>query len=113
MIMKNSTRAIVYKVLTGAEVSEEEKALAISEIETEMQKEVEEKQSKEDAYTSAWEAVHEVLQGTNSPLTVAEIAAKAKLPEGFTKGQVQYGVTHQWADNLVKIVGKPNSYRLK
>ena len=38
---------------------------------------------------------------------------KNDLPTGFAKGRVQYGMTHQWAEEVVKIDGKPNTYRLK
>ena len=112
--MKNAIRTTVYNVLTGkAPVSEEEKLAAIRAIEDEMAKEQEAKAGKNDAYAAAWEAVYEVLVKTKSPLTVAEIAERADLPDGFSRGQVQYGMTFTWRDNVVKIDGKPCTYRLK
>lgn len=112
--MKNSTRATIYNILTGkAPVSEEEKLAAIRAIEDEMAKEANAKAEKAEGYTAAWNAVYEVLVSTKSPLTVAEIVERADLPEGFTKGQVQYGLGHQWAEDVVKIDGKPCTYRLK
>ena len=113
--MKNSTRTTVYNFLTGKPVSEEEKLAAIREIEDEMAREQNAKSAKVDEYTAAWEIVREALAGTKSPLTVAEIYEEVKddLPEGFAKGRVQYGLTHQWTEEIVKIDGKPNTYRLK
>lgn len=114
--MKNSTRTTIYNFLTGnAPVSEEEKLTAIREIEDEMAKEQSAKSAKIDEYAAAWKVVREVLTGTKSPLTVAEIYEKVKdeLPANFAKGRVQYGITHQWAEEVVKIDGKPNTYRLK
>ena len=114
--MKNSTRTTIYNILTGkAPVSEEEKLTVIREIEDEMTKEANAKSAKIDEYTAAWEIVREALSNTKSPLTVAEIYEEVKndLPTGFAKGRVQYGMTHQWAEEVVKIDGKPNTYRLK
>lgn len=114
--MKNSTRTTIYNFLTGkAPVSEEEKLAVIREIEDEMTREQNAKSAKIDEYATAWEVVREVLAGTKSPLTVAEIYEEVKndLPAGFAKGRVQYGMTHQWAEEVVKIDGKPNTYRLK
>lgn len=48
-------------------------------------------------------------------MTVAEIFAECEkeLPNGFTKNQIGYGLTHYWTDSVVKIEGKVNTYRLK
>ena len=48
-------------------------------------------------------------------MTIAQLfeACKNELPEGFTKARVQYGITHQWAENVVKTEGKVNSYSLR
>lgn len=114
--MKNSTRSTIYNILTGkAPVSEEEKLAVIREIEDEMAKEANAKATKNSEYETAWELIHEVLVSTKSPLTIAEIYEEVKenLPADFAKGKVQYGMTHQWAEEVVKIEGKPNTYRLK
>ena len=114
--MKNSTRTTIYNILTGkAPVSEEEKLAVIREIEDEMAKEANAKVAKNTEYESAWELIREVLMSTKSPLTISEIYEEVKdsLPADFSKGKVQYGMTHQWAEMIVKIDGKPSTYRLK
>ena len=85
-----------------------------AEIEAEINKGAVAKAEKAAGYDAAWDAVREAFAQTTAPLTVAEIfeQAEANLPDGFTKGKVQYGLTHNWADKIVKIEGKPNTYRL-
>ena len=85
-----------------------------AELEAELNKGAAAKAEKDAGYESAWDIVRGVFTLTTSPLTVAEIFEQAEndLPEGFTKGKVQYGLTHNWADRVVKIEGKPNTYRL-
>jgi hypothetical protein len=114
--MKLSTIRTAYDLLTGTATHTEEERLEVIQVfEDELTKNATAKAAKEDEYATAWDAVKEVLSGTTAPLTVADIYAKAeeKLPEGFGKGKVQYGMTHTWADKVVKIEGKPNTYRLK
>lgn len=85
-----------------------------AELETELNKGAVAKAEKDAGYETAWDIVRGVFALTTAPLTVAEIfeQVEANLPEGFTKGKVQYGLTHNWADRVVKIEGKPNTYRL-
>lgn len=62
-----------------------------------------------------YESFHELLVSnlSDSPATCSEIyeAIANELPEGVTKGKVQYALTHLWQDEIVKIEGKPNTYR--
>ncbi len=113
--MKIEFLRTAYDVMTGKVVPEEACTAAIQAIEDELTKNATAKAAKEDEYAAAWDTVKEVLSSTTAPLTIADIHAKAeeKLPEGFGKGKVQYGMTHTWADKVVKIEGKPNTYRLK
>ena len=39
--------------------------------------------------------------------------AKDELPEGFSKGKVQYAITRMWVDEVVKHEGKTNGYTRK
>ena len=63
----------------------------------------------------AYESIHELVVGSLSavPVTIAELwdAIKEEVPAGITKGKVQYAVTHLWESEIVKIEGKPNTYR--
>ena len=38
-------------------------------------------------------------------------AVRDELPDGFTRGKLQYAVTKLWVDEIVKIDGKPNTYK--
>ena len=47
--------------------------------------------------------------GADQPL----VDAPKALPEGFTKGNLQYAITRLWKDEVEKIEGKVNTYRRK
>lgn len=49
----------------------------------------------------------------DTPVTIGELydAVASDLPEGFTKGKLQYAVTRLWKDEIVRIEGKVNTYR--
>ena len=86
-----------------------------NEIQAELNRDVEIKAKKAALYDQAKEPVLEALRIAEKPATVAEIFAECEkeLPEGFTKNQVNYGLTHYWTEEVEKIGGKVNSYRLK
>ena len=109
--MKKSTIKSLVAYLNGETVTNiaEIKAELIDELAKDEQR----KADKITAYDAAWEAVREPLSKSNKPLSAAEIAAQAKLPDGFTKGKVVYALGHDWADRVVKIEGKVNEYKLK
>ena len=93
------------------EMTEEVRSNLISEVEKEINKGAEAKAKNAEAY----ESIHDIVMGalTSAPATVAEIwdAIEDEVPEGITKGKVQYALTHLWQDEIVKIEGKPNTYR--
>jgi len=110
--MKKVSLYVIYSVLTGkGEPTEEGIAMAIAEVEKELNKGDAQKAKNAEAY----EAMHDVIVGTLSdvPVTCGELfdSIKDELPEGATKGKVQYALTHLWQDEIVKIEGKPNTYR--
>jgi len=51
----------------------------------------------------------------DAPATITEIyeAVQDTLPEGFTKGNLQYAITRLWKDDIDKIEGKVNTYSRK
>lgn len=110
--MKRTTILSLVSILNGENVANVAEIKA--ELEAELNKGAVAKAEKAAGYEAAWDIVRGVFALTTSPLTVAEIFEQVEetLPEGFTKGKVQYGLTHQWADRVVKIEGKPNTYRL-
>ena len=70
-------------------------------------------QANRDLYAVAKDVVLGVLSDT--PVTIAELYEEVKdaLPEGFSKGKVQYAITRLWADEVTKTEGKVNTYSRK
>ena len=98
----------------AAEMAKQQKQLEKAEKEAKKQaKQAEKAAAKVDAY----ETIHDLLMDilSDKPMTVAEIftAGEGDWPEGTTKNKISYGLTHYWADEVVKIEGKPNQYRRK
>ena len=110
--MKRTTLSTIADLLTQVEIANKDEILA--EVMKELNRNDAAKAEKDAGYEAAWDIVRGVFTLTTAPLTVAEIFEQVEetLPDGFTKGKVQYGLTHQWADRVVKIEGKPNTYRL-
>lgn len=84
---------------------------ALLEINAELNKGEAQKAKNAEAYDALHDVIVDNLSGT--PVTCGELwdAIKDDVPEGTTKGKVQYALTHLWQDEIVKIDGKPNSYR--
>ena len=83
------------------------------EIVAELSKGAEKAQANRDLYAQAKDIVLGAL--SDKPATIGEIYAEVedKLPEGFSKGKVQYAITRLWADEVVKHEGKVNGYTRK
>lgn len=103
----------IYTVLEPIEF--EGKEAAMEALRKELSRSEYAKAQRQQGYEQAKETVLEVLRTASGPATVAEIfeACKAQLPEGFSRSKVQYGLTHYWAEEVEKIAGKVNSYRIK
>lgn len=63
----------------------------------------------------AYEAIHDLIMDSlsDTPVTCGELweSIEDSVPDGITKGKVQYALSHLWQDEIVKIDGKPNTYR--
>lgn len=72
-------------------------------------------QANRDLYASAHDIVMNGLRVAGKPVTIGELyeEIETELPEGFSKGKVQYAITRLWADEVVKTEGKVNSYSVK
>ena len=72
-------------------------------------------QANRDLYTSAHDVVMNGLRMATAPVTIGELyeSIADELPEGFSKGKVQYAITRLWADEVVKTEGKVNTYSVK
>jgi len=106
--MKKATFEAIKTALTNFGFDNEE---VLAELDKEINKGAEQKAKNAEAY----EAIHDIVMGALSavPVTVAELweAIEDEVPEGITKGKVQYALTHLWEGEIVKIEGKPNTYR--
>ena len=82
-----------------------------AELNAELNKGAEEKARNAELYDAAKAVVLDELG--DKPVTIGELyeAVQDILPEGFTKGKLQYAVTRLWTDAIVKIEGKVNTYR--
>ncbi len=106
--MKKATFEAIKTALTTFGFADEE---ILAELDKEINKGAEAKTKNAEAYESIHDIVMRAL--TSAPATVAEIwdAIEDEVPEGITKGKVQYALTHLWGDEIVKVDGKPNGYR--
>ena len=106
--MKKATFEAIKTALTSFGY---DNADVLAELDKEINKGAEAKAKNAEAY----ESIHEIVVGalTSAPATVSEIwdAIEDEVPEGITKGKVQYALTHLWQDEIVKVEGKPNGYR--
>ena len=106
--MKKATFEAIKTALTNFGFADEN---ILAELDKEINKGAEAKAKNAEAY----ESIHDLVIGTltSAPATVSEIweAIEDEVPEGITKGKVQYALTHLWQDEIVKVEGKPNGYR--
>lgn len=111
--MKKSTLKSLVAYLNGADITNLDEITA--ELEAELAKNEEKAQANRDLYAAAREVVLAAM--TEAPQSVAEIfaACEENLPDGFSKGKVQYALMNYWTDAVVKIENPygPNQYRLK
>lgn len=89
----------------------ENKDAILAELNAEVNRGAEAKAQKWAEYDAMKPIVLDALSDT--PVTIAELydAVRDELPEGFTRGKLQYAVTKLWVDEIVKIDGKPNTYK--
>ena len=87
------------------------------EIRVAIQSELSKGEAKAQANRDLYAQAHDVVIGalTETPVTIGELYEEVKdsLPEGFSKGKVQYAVTRLWADEVTKTEGKVNTYSLR
>ena len=107
--MKKATLSAIYSALKGIDFD----ADMLAEVEKELTKGDAEKAKNAELYEQAKAIVLGALSDT--PATISEIydEVASELPEGFSKGKVQYAITRLWADEVVKTEGKVNTYSRK
>ena len=111
--MKKSTLQTIASYINDHNIAE--LANVYDEIVVELSKGAEKAQANRDLYEQAHEVVIAALANVTAPVTIGELFDEVapNLPEGFTKGKVQYAVTRLWVDEIVKTEGKVNTYSLK
>lgn len=113
--MKKATMNAIVNYLTSnlSYADENEKEFlqtTIDELTAELNRGAEKAQANRDMYAEAKDVVMSALSDT--PVTIAELYDEIadRLPDGMTKGKVQYAVTRLWVDEIVKVEGKVNGY---
>ena len=107
--MKKATLSAIYDALKSIDFDPE----ILAEVEKDLTKGDAEKAKNAELYEVAKPIVLGAL--SDKPVTIAEIYDEIAdaLPEGFTKGKVQYAITRLWADEVTKVEGKVNTYSRK
>ena len=86
---------------------------ARAEIVAELAKDEAKAQANRDLYAEA----HDIVMGalSETPVTISELYEEIadRLPDGFSKGKVQYAVTRLWTSEIAKVEGKINGYTRK
>lgn len=87
---------------------------ANEEIRVDLEKELNRGEVEKAKNTELYEQAKDIILGalSDKPATISEIydEVASELPEGFTKGKVQYAITRLWADEVTKVEGKTNGY---
>lgn len=111
--MKKATMIALISLLNGETIAEPDTIKA--ELEAELNRGAEKAKANRDLYAQAHDVVMEAFAQANAPVTIGELyeAVAKNLPAGMTKGKVQYAVTRLWADELVRVDGKVNTYTIK
>ena len=108
--MKKATLSAIYSALKGIDFDAE----MLAEVEKELTRGDAEKAKNAELYETAKPIVLGALSET--PASIGEIFAEVEtaLPEGFTKGKMQYAITRLWVDEVTKVTdGKVNGYARK
>lgn len=107
--MKKATmNAIVNYINTNAV---EELYEVRDELVAELNRGAEKAQANRDLYAEAHDIVMEALP-TETPVTIGELynEIEDRLPDGMTKGKIQYAMTRLWVDEITKVESKMNGH---
>lgn len=109
--MKKATLSTIYSALLDSGYESTDPIM--EEISKELNRGEAEKVKNAELYEQAKAIVLGAL--SDKPATISEIydEVASELPEGFSKGKVQYAITRLWVDEVVKTEGKVNAYSRK
>ena len=93
---------------------EEDNPEIMAELDAELSKGAEEKAAR----AAAYEGIHNIVVDnlTETPVSLTDLWPEIEsdvAAKGMTKHNVQYALNNLWQDEIVKIPGKPNTYRRK
>ncbi len=99
--MKKSTMMSLVSYLNGETVTNLDEIKA--ELEAELNKNAVKAQANRELYAEAHDVVMNGLADAVGPVTVSELyeSIADQLPDGFTKGKMQYAMTRYWVDELI------------
>ena len=107
--MKKSTINAIASVL--ASVDFENKSAILDELNAELNKGAEKRAAK----AAEYDAVRDIILGglSDTPVTIAELydSIKDELPDGFSRGKVQYAIVFLYRDEVETVLGSPNTYK--
>ena len=107
--MKKATLETIRTALTDLGYENTE---ILAELDAELNKGAEEKAARAAAYAGIHDIVVDNL--TDTPVCLNDLWPEIEgeiTAKGMTKHNVQYALNNLWQDEIVKIVGKPNTYR--
>ena len=110
--MKKATLETIRTALLDAGYESTDPVMA--ELDAEINKGAEEKAARAAAYAGIHDIVVDNL--TETPVSLNDLWPEIEgeiTAKGMTKHNVQYALNNLWQDEIVKIVGKPNTYRRK
>ena len=108
--MKKATLEIIRDTLVDLGVKDTDPMVV------ELNAELNKGQAEKEARALAYEAIHNLIVDNlgNTPVTCADLFAEIEVDvtaNGMTRHNVQYALNNLWQDEIVKIPGKPNTYR--
>lgn len=109
--MKKATLETIRTALTDLGYDNAE---VLTELEAEINKGAEEKAARAAAYAEIHDIIVDNL--TDSPMPCSDLWVEIEgevTAKGMTRHNVQYALNNLWQDEIVKIPGKPNTYRRK
>lgn len=108
--MKKASLTVIREYLDECGFKEEH-----PEIMTELDAELNKGAAEKAARAAGYEAIHNLIVDnlTDTPVTVADlfVEIEGELPADMNRHKVQYALNNLWQDEIVKIAGKPNTYR--
>ena len=108
--MKKATLEAIRDTLLDLGVSDADPMVV--ELNAELNRGAEEKAAR----AAAYEGIHDVVVDnlTDTPVSLTDLWPEIEdevTTKGMSKHNVQYALNNLWQDEIVKIVGKPNTYR--